>query len=122
MVGSNYFAIFLLLIIYLFIMKMFTDFSIISWNVCGGANKIRKCHCKELVRYSPLFVMLETHANFLKVKNFWYSISYTPVAVSEAQGHVSGIWIISFVSLVSFSTLDITRQCVTVQIFMGSNS
>lgn len=53
MVGSNYFAILLLLIIYLFIMNMFTDFSIISWNVRGGAKKIRKRHCKELVRYSP---------------------------------------------------------------------
>jgi hypothetical protein len=124
MVGSNYSAILLLLIIYLFNMNMFTEFSIISWNIHGGANKISKCNYKELARryHLSLFVLLETHVNFLKVKNFWYNIGYTPVAVSKAQGHAGGIWVLSSVSSVSLSTLDINRQCVIIQIYMESSS
>jgi hypothetical protein len=116
MVGSNCFTMLLLLIIYLFIMNMCTDFSIISWNVCGGTNKIRKRHHKELARrYRPsLFALLEIHVNFLS--------GYTLVAFSKAQGYAGGIWIISSISYVSLSTLDITRQCVTIQVSMGSSS
>ncbi|KAL9380806.1 hypothetical protein Peur_026463 [Populus x canadensis] len=127
----------LLLIIYLFILNMFMDFSIISWNVCGGTNKIRKRHYKELARrYRPsLFVWLEMHVNFLNITPLnsfidellpsWkvkYNIGYTLVAISKAQGYAGGIWIISSISYVSLSTLDITRQCVTIQVSMGSSS
>lgn len=102
-------------------MNMLMDFSIISWNVCGGTNKIRKRHHKELARrYCPsLFVLLEIHVNFLKVK---YNIGYTLMAFSKAQGYAGGIWIISSISYVSLSTWDITRQCVTIQVSMGSSS
>ena len=42
------------------------------------------------------------HVNFCKIKFFWYSIAYTRVAVSEAQGHAGGIWILSSISFVAF--------------------
>ncbi|KAG6741641.1 hypothetical protein POTOM_054917 [Populus tomentosa] len=44
-----------------------------------------------------------------------YSIGYTPVAIYKAQGHAGGIWTISSISYVPLSTLDIIRQCVTIQ-------
>ncbi|KAL3567888.1 hypothetical protein D5086_030539 [Populus alba] len=45
-----------------------------------------------------------------------------PVAIYKAQGHAGGIWTISSISYVPLSTLDIIRQCVTIQVSVGSSS
>ena len=56
-----------------YIMMMeFKDCNIISWNVRGAVNKRGQRHVRELVwKFSPMvFILLETHITFKKVRRF----------------------------------------------------
>lgn len=57
----------------------------------------------------------------MKVKNFWAEIGCSPVAIADAQGHAGGIWLLSSTTALSTSIIDVTNQCVTVQISLGGN-
>jgi len=61
-----------LFIYFILMMNIFSDFSILSWNVWGASSLRSKCHCRELISgYHPnLFVLLETHTQFITVASF----------------------------------------------------
>lgn len=77
-------------------MISFNDLSILSWNIRGVVNKEGKRQTRVLIkRYKPLLVVLmETHCQFSRVKNFWCNLGYEDCAISEARGHSGGIWIL----------------------------
>ena len=52
-----------------------------------------KRYVKELVRrFQPeVFIVLEAHVQFIKVKSFWDNLGYTAVGVAEAMGHSGGV-------------------------------
>ncbi|KAI9378255.1 hypothetical protein POPTR_018G064450v4, partial [Populus trichocarpa] len=83
----------------------------------GAANQINKRHFKELIRkYHPsIIVLLETHVRFDRVVVFWKKQGFTAVAiVVEANGHASGIWILTNGGNCLISIIDAMTQCVTV--------
>ena len=73
------------------------DYNIITWNIRGAMSKKGKRHVKELVRrFQPkVFIVLETHVQFSKVKSFWENLGYTAVGVLEAMRHFGGVWVLT---------------------------
>ena len=61
-----------LFIYFILMMNIFSDFSVLSWNVRGASSLRSKCHCWELINeYHPnLFVLLETRTQFITVASF----------------------------------------------------
>jgi exonuclease III len=73
----------------LFLMIVFNDISVLSWNVRGANNPKTKRYLKELMnKYHPTFlVIMETHSAFENMKFFFEYHGYRKVAIVEAQGH-----------------------------------
>lgn len=76
-----------------FIMIEFRNFSILSWNIRGAANKKSKIHLKNLIRkFKPTDIFLmETHVSFDKTESFWRSVGFKAVSVVEAHGQAGGL-------------------------------
>ena len=64
---------------------------------------------KELVRkfHPEVFIVLETHTQFNKVKSFWEQLGYIAVDVAEATGHFGGIWVLNTSKTFQVSVVDI---------------
>lgn len=105
----------------LFFIMEFNNFSILSWNVRGAANTKGKRHVRELIRkyHSSLFVLMETHVQFDSMKRFWCQQGYEVVAIEEAIGHSSGLWVLSSDNRISISILESNAQAVTICIKCG---
>lgn len=108
----------------MFLMICFQDFSILCWNVRGVVSTAGRRHTRELVKkHQPSMIMLmETHCVFDKAKRFWHGQGYEAAAVSEAQGHSGGIWILvergrNF----TVSEVDYFHQMVTVSVKKASH-
>lgn len=60
-------------------------------------------------------MLLETHVRFDRLVVFWKKQGFTAVAiVVEANGHASGIWILTNGGNCLISIIDAMTQCVTV--------
>lgn len=98
------------------LMIEFKDFSILSWNVCGFANKRSHHHMRELLQRfkSELVFVFETHTQFATVERFWDRVGYSPIAL-EAHGHSGGIWALRRVgSSFTYQLVDSMHQCITI--------
>lgn len=84
------------LITFISLMIAFTNFSIVCWNIRRAASNIAKKHIKDLVARSLPFLLclFETHVQFDKNSQFWNSLGYSLIAISEASGHSGGIWVL----------------------------
>lgn len=101
------------------LMIEFKDFSILSWNVCGFANKRSHHHMHELVQsFKPKLVFVfETHTQFATVERFWDRVSYSLIALEEAHGHSGGIWALRRVgSSFTYQLVDSMHQCITISV------
>ncbi|KAF7833197.1 ribonuclease H [Senna tora] len=89
-----------------------------------SANKLAKRHIRELIRANrpSVLCILEPHVNFSKTKKFWDSMGYEAIAVSEAQGHSGGIWVLSNLSKSCFRILHNMHQAVTISVSKNSGS
>lgn len=101
-----------------FLMDLFNNFNIMSWNIRGASNINARRHVHDLIRmhHPSLFCVYETHVLFSKVERFWLALGYKPVFLQEAQGHSKGIWILSAIDDVTFSLVDTTRQTITFSV------
>jgi hypothetical protein len=108
----------------MFLMIVFNDVSILSWNVRGANNPKTKRFLKELISVNhPTFIILvETHSPFNNMKTFWDHQRYSKVAVVEAQGQAGGIWILQQEgNNLSVQVEDIYVNAITFSIAIGSN-
>lgn len=82
------------LLILLFIMLGFSEFSILSWNIRGCMNNASKRQLREVLRlHKPsLCVIREPQGLFSRLQNFLYRNHYSAVHVSECTGRAGGIW------------------------------
>lgn len=96
-----------------------TNFSIIAWNVRGGAGVRGQRRVRDLIKsYHPsLFALVETHCRFELVASFWRSVGYELCGCSEATGHRGGIWVLAPVARnYTVQVVDVHFQAVTVSI------
>lgn len=105
-------------------MMKFKDCNVIVWNVRGAVNKKGQRHVKELVRkFSPIvFVLLETHTAFKRVKRFWSGLGFIDMGIVEANGHSGGIWVLAMEnSDFSFGIVDYFEQMISIKMGCGSS-
>ena len=96
--------------------------NILSWNLRGAASRAGRRNVKVLVRkYCPdVVILLETHIPFAKAEQFWRSLGYHMVGVSEEQGQSGGVWVLEANNRHCCSLEDCFRQMVTVRVKEGS--
>ena len=85
-------------------------------------NKRGQRHVHELVHtYSPkMFVVLETHSPFEKVKDFWHELGFVEFGVMEASSHRGGIWVLGVEILsLSYHVEDYFEQMVSLRLHGG---
>lgn len=97
----------------------FNSFSILAWNIWGGAGARGKRRVKELICSfrSSLFAIFETHCSFESVSQFWTRAGYELCGVLEAVGHQGGIWVLAPVDR-SFTVqvVEVHAQAVSVSL------
>lgn len=98
--------------------------NILSWNIRGAVNLAGRRVLKELASKHSLdiVIILEPHCQFDKVSRFWDRMGYLPMAISEANGHSGGIWVLGLKGRIQFSVLDIFPQVVSLKIGEGTNA
>jgi hypothetical protein len=71
----------------------FKEVKVLSWNVWGAANRKAQRHIMDVIRkHSPTFlIIMETHTNYEKTKNFWIRAGYASIHTVDARGHSGGI-------------------------------
>lgn len=101
-----------------FLMDLFFDFSIISWNVRGALGQSTRRHLRDVIsqHHPSLFLLYETHGLFVKVEAFWENLGYKPLFLQEANGHSGGIWILSCVNDITVSLTDSIHQAISFSI------
>lgn len=115
----------MLLLFLIVAMISFEDLRILSWNVRGAMNGAGRRHARELVcMHKPNLVFLvETHCVFKKAENFWNSLGFHGIAISEAPGQSGGIWILlEKASIYSVSVVDMFNQAVWISISRGNRT
>lgn len=77
--GSN----FPLLVYTIIMMQVFRDMFILSWNIHGAVNMLSTQNYRDLVNkfHLTFFVILETHAQFARMENFWRNLGSSPATV-----------------------------------------
>jgi len=106
-------------------MMSFKDFSVLSWNVRGFANRKSHTHMHEILsRFKPDFIFLsETHTRFEKSKRFWDREGYENVEIVEAEGQSGGLWAMrNLTSPFSFSVVECFSQCITIKVTRNTAS
>ena len=80
-------------------------------------NAVGRKVVKDLVqKYHPhIFIIMEPHCQFSQVCIFWDKLGFAPMAVSEANGHLGGIWVLG-VNGVSFSMIDYFPQVISLEV------
>ena len=107
---------------YLFCIPMeYSEFSIVAWNMRGAAGKASRCHLKSLVsKFKPfMLILMETHVEFSKLMVFWKWVGYDPVGIMDAQGHMGGIWVLSYDLSVCYKVVDLHHQVITLALQRG---
>lgn len=96
-------------------MDCFDNFSILAWNICGTFGRSSKRQVCDVVRlhHPSLFCVFETHGLFNKSERMWSSLSYKPLFIQEARGYSRGIWVLSSVTDIFVSLVDICYQMIT---------
>ena len=84
-------------------------------------NAVGRKVVKDLVqKYHPhIFIIMEPHCQFSQVCIFWDKLGFAPMAVSEANGHLGGIWVLG-VNGVSFSMVDCFPQVISLEVGVGA--
>lgn len=75
-------------------------------------------------RYSPTFlVIMETHVEFEKTRNFWYRAGYNKVAIEESRDQAGGLWVLQHkASNISATLFESHPNAITLQLVVGSAS
>ena len=83
--------------------------NILSWNVKGVVHMEGRRVIRELVQkhHLDIVIVLEPHCQFIKVSKLWHKLGFALMAVSKANGHLGGIWVLGLKGGVAFSVLDI---------------
>ena len=98
--------------------------NILSWNIRGAVNVAGRRVMRELANkhHLDIVIIIEPHCQFAKVSRFWDKMGFSPMAISEANGHSDGIWVLGLKGGVHFSVLDIFPQVVSLKIGEGANA
>lgn len=102
-----------------------TNFSILSWNIRGGAGARGQRRVRDLIKsfHPSLFAIVETHCRFETVEQFWRNAGYELCACSEAVGHRGGIWILAPLNRdFTVQIVDVHFQVVTVSVTVNNRS
>ena len=68
-------------------------------------------------KFKPTFVILvDTHASFAKVQQFWFRLGYSMVELEESSGHAGVIWILTNDDKVVFQVLEKISYVITFEV------
>ena len=96
--------------------------NIFCWNIKGAMNMTGRRFVRKLAKkhHIDIVIILEPRYQFCKVSKFCDKLGYIRMAVSEANGHSGGIWVLGLKGYVVFSVLDIFPQVISIQIGGGT--
>lgn len=98
----------------------FENLKIISWNVRGALNEHGQLFLKDLIRCKKpdIMFLLETRCQFSRASNFWNSMGFSPLFISEANGFSGGIWVlVNTATNLSSRLLYSHQQAVTFEVW-----
>jgi hypothetical protein len=102
----------------------FKEVTVLSWNVWGAANKKAQRHLMDVIRkHSPTFlIIMETHTNFQKTKQFWNKSGYVSVQCVDARGQAGGIWLLKQnESNITANIFEVYMDTITIRLSLGTD-
>ncbi|XP_072054914.1 uncharacterized protein [Arachis hypogaea] len=83
-----------------------------------------RVYYKELVsKFHPtVFILIETHVPFERMRFIWSKLSYQNVRIVEARGHSDGIRVLCSNSMMTMRMVDVADQCISFEISLGNVS